>query len=178
MRGLSIRHPWAWAIVHAGKRIENRDWYCDYRGPVLIHASKLRLPKRDKIPAEFVREWRAMQRILDVLGVDKQTLPAVSFRSLASTSGGIVGRARIVDCILPEGGIVGSRPREQDSQNRESPERHRLADDPWYMGGYGFVLEDVEPLPFVAYPGALGLWKVKDKVMETIERLAGANQCH
>lgn len=24
---LSIRQPWAWAILHAGKDIENRDWH-------------------------------------------------------------------------------------------------------------------------------------------------------
>jgi len=159
MRGLSIKHPWAWAIVHAGKRIENRDWYCDYRGPVLIHASKLRLPKTDKIPGPFVADWRAMQAILDTLGVDKSKLPPVSYRSLVAQSGGIVGIARIVDCILPDGEAVGSK-----------GQKHELADDPWYMGSYGFVLQDVQPIPFISYQGALGLWKVSNKAMETIER--------
>jgi hypothetical protein len=37
---LSIRQPWAWLILHAGKDIENRDWPTKYRGPFLIHASK------------------------------------------------------------------------------------------------------------------------------------------
>src|SRR5713101_4125399 len=26
MRALTVRQPWAWAIVHAGKDIENRSW--------------------------------------------------------------------------------------------------------------------------------------------------------
>lgn len=39
-RALSIRQPWAWAITHAGKRIENRNWSTAYRGPFLVHASK------------------------------------------------------------------------------------------------------------------------------------------
>lgn len=26
MRALTIRQPWAWAILHAGKRLENRSW--------------------------------------------------------------------------------------------------------------------------------------------------------
>ena len=26
MKALSIRQPWAWLILHAGKDIENRDW--------------------------------------------------------------------------------------------------------------------------------------------------------
>lgn len=37
---LTVRHPWAWAIIHGGKDIENRTWVPtgQYRGPVLIHA--------------------------------------------------------------------------------------------------------------------------------------------
>lgn len=40
MKALSIRQPWAWAIVNAGKRVENRTWETRYRGPILIHAAK------------------------------------------------------------------------------------------------------------------------------------------
>jgi hypothetical protein len=54
--------------------------------------------------------------------------------------GGIVGRARIVDCI-------------------------GASTDPWFMGRYGFVLADVEPIPFIPYKGALGLFDVPDEVV-------------
>jgi hypothetical protein len=37
---LSIRQPWAWAIIHAGKDVENRDGPTKVRGPVCIHAAK------------------------------------------------------------------------------------------------------------------------------------------
>ena len=40
MKALSIRQPWAWLILNAGKDIENRSWYTSVRGRVLIHASK------------------------------------------------------------------------------------------------------------------------------------------
>jgi hypothetical protein len=40
MRALSVRPPWAWAIAHAHKRIENRTWMTSYRGPLAIHASQ------------------------------------------------------------------------------------------------------------------------------------------
>ena len=40
MRALSIRQPWAWLIVQGFKPVENRTWSTDYRGPLLIHASK------------------------------------------------------------------------------------------------------------------------------------------
>ncbi|MDQ7877345.1 hypothetical protein Q9R08_05075 [Microbacterium sp. QXD-8] len=37
---MTVRQPWAWAIIHAGKNVENRvrNIAGDYRGPVLIHA--------------------------------------------------------------------------------------------------------------------------------------------
>lgn len=40
MLALTVRQPWAWAIIHAGKDIENRTWATDHRGPLLIHAGK------------------------------------------------------------------------------------------------------------------------------------------
>ena len=40
MRILTVRQPWAWAIVHGGKDVENRvrNLAGDYRGPIAIHA--------------------------------------------------------------------------------------------------------------------------------------------
>lgn len=42
---ISVRQPWAWAIIYAGKDIENRAWRpanpaMRFRGPVCIHAAK------------------------------------------------------------------------------------------------------------------------------------------
>lgn len=39
MKALTIRPPWAWAIIRARKRIENRTWTTHYRGPLAIHSS-------------------------------------------------------------------------------------------------------------------------------------------
>jgi hypothetical protein len=41
-RILTVRQPWAWAIIHGGKTVENRvrNIAGDYRGPVLIHAAQ------------------------------------------------------------------------------------------------------------------------------------------
>ncbi len=40
---LSVRQPWAWAIIHAGKDIENREQvalrHLTWRGPFCVHAS-------------------------------------------------------------------------------------------------------------------------------------------
>ncbi len=42
MRILTVKQPWAWAILHAGKNVENRvrNLAGEYRGPVAIHAGK------------------------------------------------------------------------------------------------------------------------------------------
>lgn len=42
MKCLSVQQPWAWAIIHGPKRIENRTWPTNYRGPLLIHVGKSR----------------------------------------------------------------------------------------------------------------------------------------
>lgn len=41
MRILTVRQPWAWAIIHGGKDVENRvrNIAGDYRGPVAIHVA-------------------------------------------------------------------------------------------------------------------------------------------
>lgn len=92
-KALSIRQPWAWAIVHAGKDIENRDWPTRYRGPVCIHASAYK-PKQDDcdefndVFCHAVRDKAERARILP------RWSEALSFER-----GGIVGVAEIVDCV-------------------------------------------------------------------------------
>lgn len=40
MRVLTVKQPWAWAIIHGGKDVENRvQSLGPYRGPVAIHAA-------------------------------------------------------------------------------------------------------------------------------------------
>ena len=49
MRALTVKQPWAWAILYAGKDIENRGWRTRYRGPLVIH-SGARLHEARKMP--------------------------------------------------------------------------------------------------------------------------------
>lgn len=43
MRILTVRQPWAWAIIHGGKDVENRSRNLagDYRGPIAIHVAQV-----------------------------------------------------------------------------------------------------------------------------------------
>ena len=82
-KAISIRQPWAWAIISAGKDIENRRWPTNFRGPVCIHAAK------GCTEVEF-------NSAATLIGWDKM-LPGVAPRDYQR--GGIIGVAEIVDCV-------------------------------------------------------------------------------
>lgn len=82
MRTLSIRQPWAWLIVHGHKDVENREWATDYRGPLLIHASKT------AAKGEYATQ-RAV--IHEEMGIVVPELEVIE-------RGGIVGMASLMDC--------------------------------------------------------------------------------
>jgi len=86
MIALSIRQPWAWLILHAGKDIENRDWKTPFRGRCLIHASKNCNKAEYSNAIDFLVD-RGLDHIL-------ATMPAID----QFERGGIVGAVDIVDC--------------------------------------------------------------------------------
>ena len=53
MKAISVRQPWAWAIISALKDIENRGWPIHYRGDILIHAAKTCTKKEYQLAKEF-----------------------------------------------------------------------------------------------------------------------------
>jgi len=144
VKAISIRQPWAWFIINAGKVIENRTWRCHYRGPIAIHASKLPTSGRlyeDAIDDFYDGKGMALRSGVD-LSKPNWTTP-ITMGMFVEQSGAIVGTARIVDCVT------------------ESP-------SPWFVGPYGLVLEDVRPTPVIPCRGALGLWTVPPDVERRI----------
>ena len=89
-QALSIRQPWAWAIVHAGKDIENRDWPTKFRGPVCIHAAK------GMTKGEF-DGFVDLARMMNRDGTWKEGAWVPFPDDLQR--GGIIGVAEIVDCV-------------------------------------------------------------------------------
>ncbi len=87
MKALSIRQPWAWAILHAGKNIENRTWNTMFRGDFLIHAGAA----LDKAAYQLMR----LYPIPGVVLPKAEDLPR----------GGIVGKAYLIDVMQP-GSVV------------------------------------------------------------------------
>ena len=94
MKILSIKQPWAWAIIHAGKDIENRTWATKFRGRFLVHASK-----------SFDMEgWRWL-----AINVSRFpfTLPPSSAFLVGEMEGcqrgGIIGSVELIDCVESHG---------------------------------------------------------------------------
>lgn len=68
VRAITIRQPWAWAIIFAGKDVENRSWYTHYRGPLLIHAGATYRPHAP-LPRGIVAPDRGDLDFSAVIGV-------------------------------------------------------------------------------------------------------------
>ncbi len=73
---LSIRQPWAWAILAGHKPVENRTWSTRYRGPLIIHAARM---VDEEARAAFVAQGWPLPSTLQ--------------------TGGFVGIARLVDVV-------------------------------------------------------------------------------
>ena len=86
MRALSIRQPWAWMILHAGKTLENRPRRTHIRETILIHASK----------GMTTREYLDAMTFWENIGIPAGArVPQFWEFEL----GGIVGQVDIVDCV-------------------------------------------------------------------------------
>ena len=143
MRAITVRQPWAWAIIHGGKDVENRSRNIAgaYRGPVAIHAG---------------------------LGLSGEAWADQQFRSIAFTS----LRVEADVWASPRGAIIGvvdlanvhnherSRP---NSPRRLIPEFCSA----WALPDHHhLILRNPRPLAApIPYKGALGLWTLPDDVL-------------
>lgn len=100
---LSIKQPWPHRIFHEDKDVENRDWPTRHRGWFIVHAGK---------------------------SYDGGKPPQAH---AALPLGGIVGMARVVDCVT--------------SLNSK-----------WFFGRYGFVLRDAFPVTLIPCRGQLSFF--------------------
>lgn len=156
MKALSLRQPWLWAILEGApsegvvtpKRIENRRWNTAYRGEILLHAAK-GCTEREHDEA---LDWMLAANLIS----NPATVPA--WRE--TKRGGVYGKAKIVG-VIPPGDV-------------RAGDLAMLADvDPrWWMGEqYGFLLANVEQLPFVPWKGELGLFNIDDALFaEALEK--------
>jgi hypothetical protein len=136
LRCLTIHQPWAGAILHAGKRIENREapppeWLI---GQVLgLHAGK----KYD---------WAGEQVLKGHYQVDPAAWPAA-----ANATGAIIGVATVIGWVAPKGGRLTNGTIRQLDEFRQ---------DPWWESPLtGWILDQVVALPEpVPCRGMQGVW--------------------
>ena len=131
---LSVRQPWAWAIIHAGKDIENRSWQAvnhglKKRGRIAIHASKGMGKEEYESAHDYINECLAAS-------------PASVLRCPAAIDllrGGIIGSVDVVDVVT-------------------------ASDSMWFMGPRGLMLRNPVACDFVPSVGQLGYfeWKSAD----------------
>lgn len=145
MRILTVRQPWAWAIIHGGKDVENRvrNIAGSYRGPIAIHAGQT----WDRDGGLDVRIQRAA-----FPGARRLDAGAMGFLGLGFERGSIIGVVDLVDvheasdCWTAIARLDGSTHEEHCSPWAEDSDVHHLAlANPRALD---------EPIP---YKGALGL---------------------
>lgn len=130
LKALSVRAPWWWFILHAGKDIENRDWPTNFRGTVYLHSSKWYVHR------DVVDDLYDMDHRIPELGKRRFAVSGLQhpYVYLKKHGGCIVGTVDIVDCVSK-------------------------SDSPWFFGKYGFVLANPHafsvPMPC---KGALGFF--------------------
>lgn len=138
MKALSIQQPWATAIIHFGKDIENRTWRTKYRGRFLVHASK----GVDLEAPLWVWELYIKKYVGRGYNSAKHRPSGNTIPIYHQSIGGIIGSVNLSDCV--------------DS-----------SDSKWYSPHpekqiYGFVLDKPEPMDFIPYKGKLSFFEVEN----------------
>jgi hypothetical protein len=146
MKAITLRHPWPFAIINLGKRIENRTWAPSLRigEKFAIHGGKF------PVQPDGICKGAANQEYWDDI---HETL-----RSLAQ--GGLIDGAMKVTIRMLQETVGICAVATYGGTVRES-------DSPWFCGPVGWVITDVLALP-AAVPcrGAQGLWDVPADALE------------
>ena len=130
MKALTVKQPWAWAIMHGGKDVENRSRPTKHRGQLYIHAGKT----HSQEGIDFLRargQWPA---------------------PTAGTLGMVIGTVDVIDCHHADACWTGSVDKDDNVHEEHCSD--------WAMEGhYHWVLANPRPLatPF-PMQGKLGIW--------------------
>lgn len=174
MRILTVKQPWAWAIIHGGKDVENRvrNIAGSYRGPVAIHAG---LAFDDS-------SWDSETmgpRLITMLERGEE----VEF-----TPGAILGVVDLVGVHDNPGCYYRDQQRLLDLYKNDREQFNKIPDagaggiigrtrycSPWALdeGATRFHLELANPRPLatpIPFKGALGLRKLPTEIAESILR--------
>ncbi|MFH5231911.1 hypothetical protein [Antrihabitans spumae] len=152
MKALTVQQPWAWAIMHGGKTIENRTQLWKYRGPLAIHAG-MRYSDRG-MDSPLVQKAATGRTGFGCWDSGIVTPPAWT------TCAAILGTVELVD-VHPDAGCC--RPWGESAYvEHGGHERRQIVH---------LVLENARPLAEpIPCTGALGLWTPPADIIAQLER--------
>lgn len=158
MRIMTVRQPWAWAIIHGGKDVENRvrNIAGAYRGPVAIHVAREIDTHAIATPSRIHPEFRtAAERYI------KRNRDSLKGSPWMGHIGHIIGVVDLVDVHRANGDNPGElnlcAPYGVCSTWAERTGHHLVLANPRPLA---------EPIPF---KGALGLRHLDDDTTARIE---------
>jgi hypothetical protein len=108
MKALTIKQPWAWAIVFRGKDIENRSWLTHYRGELAIHAGArmhdyTKMPRGVRAPEEDELVFSAIIGIVEVV----DSVESSRSRWFMGPCGLVLAKPRALKTPVPCKGALG-----------------------------------------------------------------------
>jgi hypothetical protein len=169
---LTVRNPWAWALLH-GKPVENRSWEITYRGPLWLHAGARSRWDRDGEASHLVQvEWRrylhdsvpgwpGLPESDVVLGRRTTLMPFGAVTALLN----VTGCHHSDECMFPT--------------SQELP-GVRSGCSSWAARGQWHIETDLlatlpEPVPC---RGMLGLWRLPEDVEKAVRAQLGEDGNH
>lgn len=80
-RALSLHQPWASLVVAGVKRVETRSWSTQFRGPLIVHASKAYSTRLERAANRIERVLEMTGRLDEVGpdGLDLEKMPRGAF---------------------------------------------------------------------------------------------------
>lgn len=144
MKALSLQQPWAGAVAHLGKTVENRGWGTSWRGRFAIHATVGLRTRREYL--------ENLAHVAEVTG-----RPVAELEPYVAVRGAVVATAvlRRICTASVDGRVCECGPW------AISGRRHLL-------------LEEVRPLPEpVPLTGRLGLWQLPPGIKPAITAQVG-----
>jgi hypothetical protein len=136
VKALTVKNPWAWAIIHGGKDVENRSRPTKYQGQLFIHAGK----GWSHEGQEFLQQKRTPFGF--------QAFPLDEWQK-PNLIGKVIGSVDVVDC-------------HHASECQARDDVDNLCSEWAIADSYHWVLANPEPLalPF-PMKGKLGIWNME-----------------
>jgi len=143
-KALTVKQPWAWAIIRGLKDVENRSRPTKHRGTLYIHAGK-----------GWAEEGvKAIEALRSPMGFQEYPIRHIWEEPARATAGMVIGTVDVVDCHHADECWTGSVDRHGND--------HEEYCSGWGLPGqYHWVLANARPLacPFPEN-GKLGIWRL------------------